>query len=87
MSTDNSADIVKKEIVDDPRFNLIQNKEKKYALANIVNAIGEVIFSENLENFSGSYKQEVSLIAYSKGIYFLKVKTNIGIITKKLILH
>jgi len=41
MSTDSSADIVKKEIADDPRFNLIQNREKKYALANIVNAIEE----------------------------------------------
>jgi hypothetical protein len=47
VSTDNSADIVKKEIADDPRFNLIQNKEKKYALANIVNAIGEFNCDDN----------------------------------------
>ena len=47
MSTDNSADIVKKEIADDPRFNLIQNKDKKYALANIVNAIEEFKCSDD----------------------------------------
>ena len=41
MSTDNSANIVKKEIVGDSRFNLIENRDKKYALANIVNAIEE----------------------------------------------
>jgi len=41
MSTDNSTSIVKKEIANDPRFKLIENKEKKYALANIVGAIKE----------------------------------------------
>ena len=39
MSTDDSVNIVKKEIADDSRFCLIENEEKKYALANIVNAI------------------------------------------------
>jgi len=40
-STDNSAGIVKKEIANDSRFNLIQNREKKYALSNIAGAIEE----------------------------------------------
>ena len=40
-STDMSVEIVKKEISGDSRFNLIQNEDKKYALANIVNAIKE----------------------------------------------
>ena len=39
VSRDNSAAIVKKEIANDPRFKLIQNKDKKYALANIVTTI------------------------------------------------
>ena len=39
LSTDSSAEIVKKEIVNDDRFRLIQNKDKKYALGNIVSAI------------------------------------------------
>ena len=39
ISTDNSADIVKKEIGDDKRFRLVSNKNKAYALKNIYDAI------------------------------------------------
>jgi hypothetical protein len=42
ISTDNSAKFVKKEICNDKRFKLIQNKNKKYALANIVGAISNL---------------------------------------------
>jgi len=39
MSTDNTATVVKDNIVNDSRFKLITNKTKKYALANIVEVI------------------------------------------------
>lgn len=39
ISTDNSTEIVKKIIRGDERFTLIENKEKKYALQNIYDAI------------------------------------------------
>jgi glycosyltransferase involved in cell wall biosynthesis len=35
MSTDKTAEIVKKEIGNDPRFTFIENVEKAYALENI----------------------------------------------------
>ena len=41
MSTDNSYTLVENMAKDDPRFTLIKNKEKKYALENIANAIQE----------------------------------------------
>ena len=41
MSTDNSSDIIKEMIRDDTRFELIQNKEKKYALGNIAYILNE----------------------------------------------
>jgi len=39
LSTDNTADVIKKEICNDDRFKLIQNVEKKYALGNIVGVL------------------------------------------------
>ena len=39
ISTDNTANVVKELIADDDRFVFIENKEKKYALKNIVEAI------------------------------------------------
>jgi len=41
MSTDNSFDLVNEMIKDDKRFLLIKNKEKKYGLRNIYEAINE----------------------------------------------
>lgn len=39
MSTDNSNSIIKERIKDDPRFKLVENSEKAYALKNINDAI------------------------------------------------
>tara|TARA_B100000963_G_scaffold349520_1_gene358671 strand:+ start:824 stop:2344 length:1521 start_codon:yes stop_codon:yes gene_type:complete len=39
ISTDNSVEIIKQTIKDDDRFKLVINKEKKYALKNIYEAI------------------------------------------------
>jgi len=41
ISTDNSAQLAEKEISDDPRFRLIRNTEKKYALRNLCHCIKE----------------------------------------------
>ena len=47
MSTDQTTAIIEKNIRDDDRFVLIKNKEKKYALANIVDAIEELEQEDN----------------------------------------
>ena len=39
MSTDNSENVINNEIANDNRFVLVKNKEKKYALENIVDGI------------------------------------------------
>ena len=53
----------------------------------VVNLIGEIIFTENLENFEGEYTHSFNLSEYSKGIYFLELETENGKINKKLILQ
>ena len=52
-----------------------------------VNLIGEIIFSENLENFEGEYTHSFNLSEYSKGVYLLELDTDNGIVNKKLILQ
>jgi|TARA_R110000796_G_scaffold251847_1_gene384188 hypothetical protein len=42
LSTDDSINIIESKIQDDNRFALIDNKEKKYALGNIVDAISNI---------------------------------------------
>ena len=53
----------------------------------ILNVVGEVIASEELEQFIGEYTKQINLEDNAKGIYFLEIETNDGMISKKLILH
>ena len=53
----------------------------------ITNAIGEIIFIDNSENFIGEYKSRINLKDYAEGIYFLEIETNKGTANKKIILY
>jgi hypothetical protein len=53
----------------------------------IINVVGEVIISEDLEQFIGEYTKQIDLASYIKGIYFLEITTNNGVVNKKLILQ
>ena len=53
----------------------------------IINSIGEVIFIDNLERYIGKYTKQIDLTNNAKGIYFLEIKTNNGMINKKLLLQ
>ncbi len=54
---------------------------------NIINSIGELVFSENLLNHIGGYNKKIDLKENSKGIYLLEIETGGGVIKKKLILQ
>ena len=53
----------------------------------IINVIGEVIYTENLNEFVGQYTKQVDLANYTKGVYFLEITTNDSVTNKKLILQ
>ena len=53
----------------------------------ILNVIGEELINENLEQFIGEYTKQINLSNNAKGIYFLEIETNDGMINKKLILQ
>ena len=42
---------------------------------------------ENLEQFVGEYTKAIDLATYTKGVYFLEITTNNGVVNKKLILQ
>jgi hypothetical protein len=62
--------------------NTIQNLDVR-----VINVVGEVIVSEELDQFLGEYSKQINLEKNAKGIYFLEIETNDGIINKKLILQ
>ena len=69
-------------------FNIEFTSESKQSIeVKIINVIGEVVYTENLEQFVGEYTKQVDLATYTKGIYFLEITTDNGVINKKLILQ
>ena len=52
-----------------------------------MNVLGEVLYTEKLDDFIGLYSKQVSLSNYSKAVYFLEIETNEGKVNKKLILQ
>ena len=53
----------------------------------IMNVIGEELINENLEQFIGEYTKQINLTDNAKGIYFLEIEMDDGMINKKLILQ
>ena len=53
----------------------------------ILNVIGAEVYRENRQEFVGEYIKQISLDKYGKGIYFLEIETNDGVVNKKLILQ
>ena len=69
-------------------FNVSFTSESKQSIkVRLVNLVGEIIFTENLENFEGEYTHSFNLEQYSKGVYLLELDTDNGIVNKKLILQ
>ena len=60
----------------------VQNLEVR-----VINIVGDVIYTENLQQFVGEYTKSIDLATYTKGVYFLEITTNNGIVNKKLILQ
>jgi hypothetical protein len=68
-------------------FNISFTSEDKQNLrVRILNIMGEELVIDILEQFIGEYTKQINLNDNAKGIYFLEIETNDGIINKKLIL-
>jgi hypothetical protein len=69
-------------------FNVSFTSEDAQDLrVRILNVIGEELINENLEQFIGEYTKQINLSNNAKGIYFLEIETNDGVVNKKLILQ
>ena len=69
-------------------FNITFTSERVQDLrVRVMNIIGEGIIIEELEQYIGEYTKQINLEDNAKGIYFLEIETNDGVINKKLILQ
>ena len=69
-------------------FNISFNSETLQDLSiRVLNVVGAQVYRETKEQFVGVYTKQISLDDYGKGIYFLEIETNDGVVNKKLILQ
>ena len=69
-------------------FNVAFTSEDVQDLeVRVINVVGEVVYTENLQQFVGEYTKSLDLESYTKGVYFLEITTNNGVVNKKLILQ
>jgi hypothetical protein len=60
---------------------------KQNLKVRIFNVIGEELINENLEQFIGEYTKQINLSDNAKGIYFLEIEMDDGIINRKLVIQ
>jgi hypothetical protein len=69
-------------------FNITFTSEYVQDLkVRILNVIGEELMTDDLQQFIGEYTKQINLHENAKGIYFLEIETNDGVVNKKLILQ
>ena len=69
-------------------FNISFSSEKVQDLSiRILSVVGAEVYREDKQQFVGEYTKQISLDNYGKGIYFLEIETNTGVVNKKLILQ
>ena len=69
-------------------FNIkFTSNSRQHFVVRFVNLIGEFLLEDRLDDFIGEYTKQIDLTNKAKGIYFLEIETENGVITKKLILQ
>ncbi|MCA6365212.1 MAG: PKD domain-containing protein [Bacteroidetes bacterium] len=51
----------------------------------VFNALGQMVYSEMIANFSGQYNREMNLSAFGAGLYTLRVRSNQGEATRRIV--
>ena len=69
-------------------FNIrFVSEEMQDVTIKILNVVGAEVYREEKDQFIGEYTKQINLNTYGKGIYFLEIETNSGIINKKIVLQ
>ena len=69
-------------------FNVAFTSEDVQDLeVRVINVVGEVVYTESLQQYVGEYTKQIDLAKYTKGVYFLEITTDNGVVNKKLILQ
>ncbi len=61
--------------------------DSKILKVELLSAQGQTLFSDQVENHSGSYEKPIDLSGFPKGVYILHVKTDRSMVTRKIVIR
>jgi len=64
------------------QFNMLKQSNVKIKIINIT---GELVYSDELIQFVGEYKKQISFQGNASGVYYIQVITNDQVVNKKLV--
>jgi len=53
----------------------------------IYNVTGQEVYKEKLNNFIGSYNNEININDFAQGVYLMQVKSSKGAVTQKVVVQ
>jgi len=56
-------------------------------IVRITNTLGQEVYEERLENFSGTYSREINISSYGTGVYMLSISNSKNVDVKKVITY
>ncbi|MEP6682335.1 MAG: T9SS type A sorting domain-containing protein, partial [Parafilimonas sp.] len=68
-------------------FNITFNESTKNAALILTDANGKTVYSKNVSSISAGQTEKVSIQNFSKGYYFLKIKTDNGTQSEKIMVN
>jgi len=69
-------------------FNIRFVSEKIQDLSiRVINIMGELVYEEKANQFIGEYTKKIDLTENSKGVYFLEITTNKGVVNRKIVIQ
>jgi len=63
------------------------SSDKDTYTVEIVNALGQLIYRDNVKEFSGTYKKEMSVVEYGQGVYTISLTNSKNETVKKIIVY
>ena len=51
------------------------------------NIVGQIVYEERIDNYSGKLIKKINMSEQNKGVYFISIASSLGTKTKKIVIY
>ncbi|MCH7658791.1 MAG: T9SS type A sorting domain-containing protein [Bacteroidetes bacterium] len=63
------------------------NENKENYLIEVRNIVGQIVYEERIDNYSGKLIKKINMSEQNKGVYFISIASSLGTKTKKIVIY